>query len=394
VPDTKETSSDALGKLKRSFKQILGTKEYKLYKVLEEYESLQACKDLSLTGELEERLIATCRLGEFGFDALDGLEIAVLDDNDAVRALAVVMTGLVAGSLKEQDLKKLTSDSNPKVKAAAEFTIDWIQNAPVNVPNLLGDNGLDHEAAIIHDDEIPLRTSDTVFIKNDYSAGVDNIEFEVTVINESEDTITNVEVRLLAFPNESLHSPDEMRIVIDEIKGTKSKRVSFTFKAFNECIEGEMITSVTFTEPSGERVSAKAGNCFVRSFYDWIAPVELSKKTAEKKRKKLKQWGREHQVTRDPNELYEMFMQTFEAMNLHIYHKEKDDKSKAFMGSIYGIGKGQFTKLDIVASILLVGDSKEKVSKVRMDVYSDNPEILHTAASELYEMTLRLLGEL
>ena len=64
------------------------------------------------------------------------------------------------------------------------------------------------------------------------------------------------------------------------------------------------------------------------------------------------------------------------------------------MSSIYGIGKGDFTDVDVVVSILIVGNKKEKVSKVRMDVYSSDPEILHTAASEMYETTLSLLGEI
>jgi hypothetical protein len=223
---------------------------------------------------------------------------------------------------------------------------------------------------------------------------VNTVDFEITIINEGEATIKDIEVRVLGYPYESLEPPKQQKKTIKKIEGNQKECVNFTFKVFHECVEGEIITSVVFNEGDGERVSGKAGNCFIRSFYDWMAPVDVSRKDAEKLRKELKYWGREHSVLRDPDELYEMFLKTFQAKNLYIYHKEKDSKKKAFMGSIYGIGKGDFTDIDVIASVLLVGDPKEKVSKVRMDVYSNNPEILHTAASELYETTLRLLGEI
>ncbi len=365
-----------------------------MYKVLEDYESLQACKDKSLTGELEERLIATARLGEYGYEVIEDLEIAILDEDESVRALAVVMTSLVAGSSVESKLKQLTKDDNPKVKAAAEFAISWLDNVEVDLPEKVGDNNQKIDGLLIHDDEVPLRTSDTVSIKNDYSTGVNTVDFEVTLVNESDATISDVEVRVLGFPYESLKPPETRRKTIKKIGGRKSECVNFTFRVFHECVEGEIITSVVFNEGNGERVSGKAGNCFIRSFYDWIAPVDIPRKDAEQIRKDLKYWGREHDVNRDPNELYEMFLNTFQAKNLHIYHKEKDSKKKSFMGSIYGIGKGDFTDVKVIASVLIVGDPKERVSKVRLDIHSDNPEILHTAASELYETTLRLLGEI
>jgi hypothetical protein len=304
------------------------------------------------------------------------------------------MTALIAGKTREEELKHFLNDESPRVKAAAQFVHDWLENADVKIPEPLESNGPNPDAMVIHDDEVPLRTSDTVFIKNDYSTGVNTLEFEVTVDNEGKDKISDVEVRLLGYPVESLDPPEKKHITIDSIGGKKSKSVSFTFKVKHECVEGEMITSVVFNEGTGERVSAKAGNCFVRSFYDWISPIKTIKKKGENLRKQLKHWGREHEVTRGPEELYDMFLKTFEAKNLYIYHKDKEEKSKVFMSSIYGIGKGDFTDVDIVVSILIVGDKREKVSKVRMDVYSSDPEILHTAASELYETTLSLLGEI
>ncbi|MGY5874647.1 MAG: HEAT repeat domain-containing protein [Candidatus Thorarchaeota archaeon] len=386
----------SLKKLKKGLKKFMSPKDDILAKDLEKLESLQACKDASLTGDEETRLLAVCRLGEFGPDALDALDVAIYDESDKVRALAIAMIAMVGGKGQSSNLESYLKDSDEVVRSSAEFILEWLNDSGVDVelgPEDMFTSELSQED-IIQDVILPLRTSDAVYTKNDYSTGVDTLEFEVTIINEGSQPITDAAVELLSFPNESLVQLDERHKTVETVDAGAHASVMYNFRTINEGIEGEMITSVTFNENGGERVSARAGNCFVRSFFDWIQPLKVTDKEFAQKRRRMRQWSREHQISRDPSEIFEMFQKTMSVKNLYVFNSEVSKDKKTFMGALYGMGKGMFTGVEVSLSVIVIGEIKEKVTKLRLDIFSDNPEILHTAASEIYETTLGLLGEL
>ncbi len=402
MPDSKRkftspsAGTDSFRKLKKGLRKVMGPKDDLLAKDLEKLESLQACKDASLTGDEETRLLAVCRLGEFGPDALDALDIAIYDESDKVRALAIAMIAMVGGKGQSGNLDSYRKDSDEMVRSSADFILEWLNDSGIEVelgPEDLFTTEMSQED-IMQDVILPLRTSNDVHTTNDYSTGVDTLEFEVTIVNESDHPITEVDVRLLSFPHESLVQLDEGEKKVNTINAGSHASVKYSFRTINEGIEGEMITSVTFNENGGERVSARAGNCFVRSFFDWIQPLEITGEEFAQKRRRMRQWGREHQISRDPSEIFEMFQKAMSVKNLYVFNSETSKDKKTFMGALYGMGKGIFTGVEVSLSVIVIGEIKEKITKLRLDIFSDNPEILHTAASELYETTLGLLGEL
>jgi len=89
-----ESSSDddkSVSRFRKAVKGVRKKKEDVIGKKLESLESIQACKDAALTGDDEIRLLAVCRLGEFGSAAIDALDISLLDDNPMVRVIAAGM---------------------------------------------------------------------------------------------------------------------------------------------------------------------------------------------------------------------------------------------------------------------------------------------------------------
>ncbi len=154
---------------------------------------------------------------------------------------------------------------------------------------------------------------------------------------------------------------------------------------FKECIEGEIVTAVRFTDGKGDRIAAKAGHCFVRSFFEHL---ESKKTTAEeflKIKKRMEYWNREHVLEVEPQKLLNLLENVMESKNLYIFRSETAEREGMLMGLAAGMGRGQFGGALIVITLTLVGRKDDNLSKLRIDIYTEDVEFLHTAASQLFE---------
>ncbi|MEE9540905.1 MAG: hypothetical protein V3V85_05370, partial [Candidatus Thorarchaeota archaeon] len=84
LPSRSTGGTDALRKLKRVVKKILHPGQDELALAVSELESIQACRDTSLTGDDDQKILAVCRLAEFGSEAFESLERVLHDDSDKV----------------------------------------------------------------------------------------------------------------------------------------------------------------------------------------------------------------------------------------------------------------------------------------------------------------------
>jgi hypothetical protein len=62
------------------------------------------------------------------------------------------------------------------------------------------------------------------------------------------------------------------------------------------------------------------------------------------------------------------------------------------MGVVSGIAKGRIHGNKIAVTLTVVGRIDDELSKLRIDVLSEDTEVLHTVASLLFETVQRELG--
>ncbi|MFW9844098.1 MAG: hypothetical protein ACFFEV_05960, partial [Candidatus Thorarchaeota archaeon] len=53
-----------------------------------------------------------------------------------------------------------------------------------------------------------------------------------------------------------------------------------------------------------------------------------------------------------------------------------------------GIAKSSFSENKLAVTLTVVGTKGDAISKLRIDIYSDNNEIVHSAASDVYQTIL------
>ncbi|TXT57554.1 MAG: hypothetical protein BAJATHORv1_10256 [Candidatus Thorarchaeota archaeon] len=382
-------------KLGKSLAKIFKGSSEKLENDLRLLQSIQACKDASLTGNEDKRLLAVCRLCEFGENAQESLELTLLDDSEVIRAASVGMLMFLHNTECLEIIKKHKGDSSPKVKAVANYAFEWLKTQLDAVPEpmpskvkVLGTSDPNKSDAV----EVPLKSSDDVPVKTDYTDMNGAIEFSVIVINGMSEEIRDIEVQILAYPGDSLNLTSRSKEIIERIGPGGSEEVVFKLEKTSEAIEGEFISSVTFVDQSGERIAAKTGNRLIRSFYAQIEPLESSSEDYHDLKSKMKHWSREHVVPEDPETLFDQVKALMKNKNLFILNSEISKRDSMYMGVITGMGKGKYVDARIAVTLTVLGRSNENLSKMRIDVISEESTFVNTAASEIYTSIQDVVG--
>jgi hypothetical protein len=196
----------------------------------------------------------------------------------------------------------------------------------------------------------------------------------------------------LSYPKESLEALDSLSQNIETIKPGGTEALIFGFKVTNEIVEGEIITSVHFIDSNGEDIAAISGNIFVRSVFEQVLPLEMTPEEFLSLKSEMKEWNREHSLAVEAKELFEILKGLFQSWNLHIIQSENTKRKNVFMGVISGSARGRINDNKLAVTLTVVGRLNDNLSKLRIDVLSEDPEALHTIASVLFETIQRKLG--
>lgn len=385
--------ADSLRRLKKAVKQVLKPSDDKITEMVEQITSIQATKDAALTGDEDTRLLAVCRLGEWGEDAFEALDIALNDESPRVRTMAAGMLAYTRRLDAIPILEKYTGDNTEYVRETVAYALEWLNKYGEKAPDspYIPKSRENPTEILLETDAIPLRTTDDVLVINDYTVTPDTLEYGITIVNESDSPIHEISVSILAYPHECLKPMDELTQLIDDIEADDSGSLIFGFKIRGECIEGEIITSVRLVDDKGEDLAAKAGNVFIRSIFNQFAPYELGADEFIRMKSDMAQWNREHTVAAEASEVYKSLHGILEKKNLYIFQNEEMNRENTFMGVIAGIARSAFTENILAVTLTVVGTIGNSISKARIDVFSNNSEILHSAASDIYETILRIL---
>ena len=382
---------DSLRRLKKAVKQVVKSSDDEIMIMLEQITSIQATKDAALTGDEDTKLLAVCKLGEWGEDGFEYLDIALNDDSPQVRTVAAGMLAYTRRLEAIPILEKYSGDNTESVRETVAYAIGWLQMYGENVHEgpyvpISRENPTE---ILLESDAIPLRTSDTVVVINDYFVSPESIEYGITIKNENSTPIHEVSVSILAYPIECLRPADSPTQSISEIDANDSGSLIFGFKIEGEFVEGEIITSVRFVDSNGDDLAAKAGNIFVRSIYNQFAPLKMGADEFIHLKSDMKQWNREHTVSAEASEIFGALHRILEGKNLYIFQNEDMERENAFMGVIAGIAKSLFSENNLAVTLTVVGTKGNGISKLRIDIFSDNNEIVQSAASDMYETILK-----
>jgi hypothetical protein len=385
---------ESVSRFRKAVKGVLKKPNDVVNKMLSNLTSIQACRDAALTGDENLRLLAVCRLGEFGAASFDALDISLCDDDPLIRTVAAGMLAYTEDEEAIEILKPYLTDNDDTVREAIKFSLNWLEMHATEKEHgtRIPDKWENPAEILLDSDAIPLKTEEDVEVISKYTALPESLEFGLTVKNKTLETIHEVSVKVLLYPNESLEPLDTLSQLIVSIEPGSTEALIFGFKVIDEIVEGEFVTSVQFINEEGEDVAAISGNIFVRSLFEQIIPLETTPEDLLSLKSEMKYWNREHSLAVEGKELFKTVNKLFQTWNLHVVQSETTEREGVFMGVVSGMGEGRIHGNKIAVTLTVVGKLKDDLSKIRIDVLSENPEVLHTVASVLFETIQKELG--
>ena len=385
---------ESVSRLKKAMKGVMRKPDDVVGQMLNNLTSIQACKDSALTGDDDLRVLAVCRLGEFGAASFDALDISLNDESPLVRTVAAGMLAYTEDQEAIEILKPYLVDNNETVRDSIKFALGWLDEhaSEKDHGTRIPDKWENPAEILLDSDVIPLKTSEDVEVVSTYTAVPDSLEFGITVENQSLEPMHEVSIKVLLFPTESLEPLDPLSQIIEKIEPGGIEALIFGFKVTDEVVEGEFVTSVQFIDSNGEDVAAISGNIFVRSLFEQVVPLDITPEEFLSLKSEMKEWNREHSLAVEAKELFDTVKALFQNWNLHIIQSDSTERENVFMGIVSGAAKGRIHEDKLAVTLTIVGRLNDDLSKLRIDVLSEDPEVLHTVASVLFETIQRELG--
>jgi hypothetical protein len=385
---------ESVSRLKRAMKGVMKKPNDVVAKMLSNLTSIQACKDAALTGDDDLRLLAVCRLGEFGEAAFEALDISLSDESAIIRTVAAGMLAFSEDEAAIDILKPYLVDNNETVREAIIYSLGWLDEYATEKEHgtRIPDKRENPAEILLETDAVPLKTSEDVEVISTYTTLPESLEFGMTVENKTLEPIHEVSIKILMYPSESLEPLDSLDQLVETIPPGGIEALIFGFKVKSELVEGEFVTSVQFIDSNGEDVAAISGNIFVRSLFEQYLHLEITPEELLSMKSEMKDWNREHSLAVEAKELFETLKELFPIWNLYTVQSESTERDGMFMGILSGAAHGRIREDNLIVTLTLVGRIEDNLSKLRIDVLSEDPEVLHTVASVLFEAVQRKLG--
>lgn len=373
---------EALRYVKDNVKRFLRPRGEELANRLAELQTLQACKDAALVGDDELRLLSVCKLAEFGQEAREALEIALYDITSVVCTAAVGMLHAIGAEVSRSEIpeEKLPDE---RVKSILEYV-----NQTETVSGKKETQDVLYAAARRPDlftNELPVRTVSYIDVQSKCQEENEEISLLVTLTNEGKQRVEDTNVSLLTYPSDGLKLESDRAAKVGDLSPSEEARIRFDFKKVANYVEGEMVIAVVMKNHLGQEVSAKSGNCLVRSLYPQMKPLDLSSREFSVARMEMKPWSREHVLRFNPRSLFRLLKRIFKEKNLHLVREESSERDGMMRALLIGAAESIFNQTRIVIQLTIVGKTDESKTKVRIEVHSDQEELLHIAASRIYE---------
>ncbi|MFW9876576.1 MAG: hypothetical protein ACFFG0_26065 [Candidatus Thorarchaeota archaeon] len=221
--------------------------------------------------------------------------------------------------------------------------------------------------------------------------------FKIKVVNEREYNVTDVNVQILSYPEESLTlirekeeyesrttSPDRVKIH----KLTKGGFFSpqFLFLPKTDCVKGNIQAVINFLNASDEIETIIMEPYEIKVICGLLQPNPITVEEFDKFSQDIinfQKVGEEVEVLIEAGQLYEKLLVILETKNFFIVDTEKQMISDKLFGSIKACAKGTYSKNKLGLQITLTGIKNSKKSILKIETFSQDIDMSPALINEI-----------
>jgi len=218
--------------------------------------------------------------------------------------------------------------------------------------------------------------------------------FKVKVVNKRKYNITDVNIHIISYPEESLllsrvdghpeSSPD--RVKIRKIsKGGGFVSPSFIFKPTKDCIKGTIHAVINFINEQDQIETINVEPHEIRMICGLLKPKVVSNddfETFTKDLLTLKKVGEDFTVPYKADQLYQKLIVLLKHKNFAIIDTEKEYSEDKFQAIIKGFAEGSFSKDSVGLELTITGKKDEKKSVLNVNIFAEDVDMSPHIMSE------------
>jgi len=218
--------------------------------------------------------------------------------------------------------------------------------------------------------------------------------FKVKVINNKIYNITDVDIHILSYPEESLvlsRVDGHQKVSTDRAKFHKISKgggfvsPSFVFKTKKDCIKGKIHAVINFIDEEDRIRTINVEPHDIRIICGLLRPKEVSNEDFDKLTIDLltfKKVGQDLTIYYKPEQLYQKLFVLLKKKNFAIIDSKQETSSGKFLGVIKGFAEGTFSKNSVGLKLTITGTEGEQFSTLRVEVFAEDKDMTPSIISE------------
>jgi len=218
--------------------------------------------------------------------------------------------------------------------------------------------------------------------------------FKVKVINNKIYNITDVDIHILSYPEESLvlsRVDGHQKVSTDRAKFHKISKgggfvsPSFVFKTKKDCIKGKIHAVINFIDEEDRIRTINVEPHDIRIICGLLRPKEVSNEDFDKLTIDLltfKKVGQDLTIYYKPEQLYQKLFVLLKKKNFAIIDSKQETSSGKFLGVIKGFAEGTFSKNSVGLKLTITGTEGEQFSTLKVEVFAEDKDMTPSIISE------------
>ena len=218
--------------------------------------------------------------------------------------------------------------------------------------------------------------------------------FKVKVINNKIYNITDVDIHILSYPEESLvlsRVDGHQKISTDRAKFHKISKgggfvsPSFVFKPKKDCIKGKIHAVINFIDEEDRIETINVEPHDIRIICGLLRPKKVTSEDFDKLTNDLltfKKVGQDLTIYYKPEQLYQKLFVLLKNKNFAIIDSDQQDSSGKFLGFIKGFAEGSFNKKGVGLKLTITGTEGEQFSTLKVEVFAEDKDMTPSIISE------------
>ena len=179
----------------------------------------------------------------------------------------------------------------------------------------------------------------------------------------------------------NLVGADKKRLARIEPGGFRSPQ--FIFTPTKDCVEGKIISSVSFMNYQDKLETIEVEPFTIRSVCDLLEPLESTMEEFEMMLGRMSASREELVIDWNPEVIYQKAEKLLPNRNFHIIASSKSVDDGLFTGTIKGLAEGKYTRKKVAVKVAITGPVDGATSKVVIEGLGDDEAMLPTTVAEI-----------